>query len=56
MGRQPKIPQDDAGTRIEPSVSVPNPRSASPPATAAALPLEDPPVSRSGAAGLTGIP
>src|SRR5215831_1367036 len=41
---------------MEPSVSVPRPSSLSPPATAEAGPLVEPPGSRSGAAGLRGIP
>jgi len=55
VGRIPYSPQYDAGTRIEPAVSVPNPRSARPPATAAAGPLVEPPVVHPGAEGLGGV-
>src|SRR5258708_38283450 len=52
----PTIPQHAAGIRTDPPVSVPNPISTSPLATATALPLDEPPGMRSGAAGLTGVP
>ena len=40
---KPKIPQQAAGTRTEPAVSVPSATSAIPAATATAEPLEEPP-------------
>src|SRR5215207_5851303 len=40
---KPTIPQQAAGTRIDPAVSVPNATSANPAAIATADPLEDPP-------------
>ena len=55
-GRSPQMPQLLAGTRTEPPVSVPRAKSANPQATAAAEPLEDPPGTRSGAAGFRGVP
>lgn len=56
VGRKPRMPQCPAGTRTLPPVSPPSPRSASPCATAAAVPLDDPPGMRPGAAGLVGVP
>mmetsp|Transcript_5624 Transcript_5624/g.23826 ORF Transcript_5624/g.23826 Transcript_5624/m.23826 type:complete len:293 (-) Transcript_5624:450-1328(-) len=56
VGLNPNTPQYDAGTRTLPAVSVPSAKSQKPAATAAALPLDDPPGMRSGAAGLTGVP
>src|SRR5205814_347691 len=55
-GRNPQIPQLLAGTRTDPPVSVPNAKSTSPHATAEAEPLEDPPGTRSGARGFSGVP
>src|SRR4051794_40690201 len=55
-GRQPQMPQLLAGTRTEPPVSVPNAKSTRPQATADADPLDEPPVTRSGAAGFRGDP
>ena len=52
----PATPQNAAGTRIEPPVSEPKAISASPPATATADPLDDPPGTRPGSSGLTGVP
>src|SRR6516164_3844641 len=52
----PTTPQHAAGIRMEPPVSVPNETSASPIATATAEPLEDPPGSRRGSFGFTGVP
>ena len=52
--RSPISPQKLAGARIEPPVSEPVAMSASLPATAAADPDDEPPVTRSGAAGFTG--
>src|ERR1700733_8806829 len=52
----PATPQQAAGTRTEPPVSVPNATSASPVATATADPLDAPPGSRLGSRGLTGVP
>jgi hypothetical protein len=50
------MPQQAAGIRTDPPVSVPRATSASPLATTTALPLDEPPGIRSGASGLTGIP
>src|SRR5437870_2254929 len=55
-GRQPQMPQLLAGTRTEPPVSVPIAKSTSPQTTAEADPLDEPPGTRSGAAGLSGVP
>src|SRR5215213_7998975 len=55
-GLHPQIPQLLAGTRTEPPVSVPSAKSTSPQATADAEPFEEPPVTRSGAAGFSGVP
>jgi len=52
----PAIPQQAAGMRIDPPVSDPYETSASPLATATAEPLEEPPGTRSGSSGLTGVP
>ncbi len=52
----PAIPQHAAGMRIEPPVSVPKATSASPAATAVAEPLDEPPGTRRGSSGLTGVP
>ena len=52
--RSPTSPQKLAGARIEPPVSEPTAISTSPPATAAAEPDDEPPVTRSGALGFTG--
>jgi hypothetical protein len=54
--RMPKIPQNEAGTRTDPPVSVPKAKSQSPAATAAAEPEEEPPGTRPGARGLIGGP
>ncbi len=56
VGRKPKIPQKLAGRRTDPAQSVPSAMSASPPATAEAEPLDEPPGMRPGARGLTGVP
>ena len=53
---RPAIPQQAAGIRTEPPVSVPRATSASPAATATAEPLDDPPGIRRGSAGFTGVP
>src|SRR5579863_723063 len=53
---RPARPQQAAGMRIDPPVSVPNATSASPVATATADPDDDPPGSRRGSSGLTGVP
>ena len=53
---RPVMPQHAAGMRIDPPVSDPYATSASPLATATAEPLEDPPGTRSGSSGLTGVP
>jgi hypothetical protein len=55
VGRKPKSPHAAAGTRIEPAVSVPRPASASPAATAAAGPEDDPPVNRPGYSEFSGV-
>ena len=56
VGFSPAIPQQAAGTRTDPPVSVPKAISARPAATADAEPLDEPPGTRSGAIGLTGVP
>src|SRR6266850_147811 len=56
VGRIPYRPQKLAGTRTEPPVSVPSAVSHNPAATAAADPDDDPPGTRSGARGLSGVP
>src|ERR1700761_117255 len=53
---RPATPQQAAGIRTDPAVSVPSATSASPRATATAEPLDEPPGSRSGASGFTGVP
>src|SRR5699024_36569 len=52
LGRNPYTPQNAAGMRTDPPVSVPSAKSTSPAATAAALPPLDPPAIRRGSAGL----
>src|SRR2546428_14175892 len=49
----PTIPHSAAGWRIEPPVSVPSAHGARPAATAAALPPEEPPGTRSRSHGLS---
>ena len=56
VGRMPYRPQKLAGTRTDPPVSVPSAVSHRPWATAEAEPDEDPPGTRSGALGLSGVP
>src|SRR5688572_5351936 len=51
VGLKPTTPHNDAGTRIEPIVSPPKAAGTMPAATAAADPLEDPPLTRLGARG-----
>src|ERR1700761_1331062 len=53
---RPATPQQAAGILTDPPVSVPNATSASPMATATADPLDDPPGTRLGSRGLTGVP
>src|SRR3984957_3788914 len=53
---RPTTPQHAAGTRDEPAPSVPSATSASPTATATAEPLDEPPGSRRGSSGFTGVP
>ena len=53
---RPVIPQQAAGIRTEPPVSVPRATSASPVATATAEPLDEPPGSRPGSSGFGGVP
>src|SRR3954447_6055860 len=55
-GRQPQMPQLLAGTRTDPPVSVPRAKSTRSQATADADPFDEPPVTRSGAAGFSGDP
>src|SRR5262245_6734446 len=55
-GRSPHTPQLLAGTRTDPPVSVPSAKSAKPQATADTDPLDDPPGTRSGARGFSGVP
>ena len=52
----PTTPQHAAGIRTEPPVSVPSASGTIPAASAAALPLLEPPATRSGAVGLTVSP
>mmetsp|Transcript_1588 Transcript_1588/g.6998 ORF Transcript_1588/g.6998 Transcript_1588/m.6998 type:complete len:224 (-) Transcript_1588:503-1174(-) len=56
VGLNPHSPQYDAGTLTLPAVSVPSATSTYPAATATALPDDDPPGMRPGAAGFTGVP
>jgi hypothetical protein len=56
VGLRPYTPQHAEGMRMEPPVSVPTAKSTSCNATATADPLEDPPGTRPGARGLTGVP
>ena len=56
VGRMPWRPQKLAGTRTDPPVSVPSAVSQSPWATAEAEPDEEPPGTRSGALGFSGVP
>jgi len=53
---RPTTPQQAAGIRTEPPVSVPSATSASPTATATAEPLDEPPGTRRASSGLVGIP
>ena len=50
------MPQQAAGIRTEPPVSVPSATSACPVATATAEPLDEPPGTRRGSSGLGGVP
>src|SRR5688572_33460781 len=52
----PTSPQKPAGMRMDPPPSPPLAMVTSPPATAAALPAEDPPVVRVGSQGLRVMP
>src|SRR2546421_7245167 len=56
VGFIPTIPHSAAGWRIEPPVSVPSAHGASPAATAAALPPEEPPGTRVRSQGLSTAP
>ncbi len=56
VGFSPITPQQAAGPRIEPPVSVPSAASASPSPTAAAEPLDEPPGMRVRACGFSGVP
>jgi len=55
-GLSPTTPQHAAGMRTEPPVSVPSASETKPAATAAALPLLEPPVMRPGSRGLCASP
>jgi hypothetical protein len=55
-GFRPTTPHAAAGSRIEQPVSEPRASSHSPAASAAPLPLEEPPVVRPGRAGLRQVP
>src|SRR6185503_15301532 len=50
-GLKPAIPQNAAGTRIEPDVSVPIAHGTTPAATATAAPDDDPPGARAASSG-----
>jgi len=52
----PTRPQNDAGIRIDPPPSAPSAIGQSPEATAAAEPLEEPPVARAGSYGFRAAP
>src|ERR1035441_7098057 len=54
VGLIPVIPQSAEGAQIEPAVSVPVPPRMRPAATAAPVPLDDPPVARSRFQGFFG--
>eukprot|EP01022_Parablepharisma_sp_SALTPOND_P021553 TRINITY_DN427_c1_g3_i1.p1 TRINITY_DN427_c1_g3~~TRINITY_DN427_c1_g3_i1.p1 ORF type:complete len:1404 (-),score=404.80 TRINITY_DN427_c1_g3_i1:6090-10301(-) len=56
VGLKPTTPQQAAGRRIEPPVSLPMDRSTRLAPTAEAEPLEDPPVMRAGSCGFTAVP
>ena len=53
---RPATPQQAAGMRTDPPVSVPRATSAWPVATAVADPLDDPPGTRVGSSGFDGVP
>ena len=55
-GLKPAIPQNAAGTRIEPDVSVPIAQGTTPAATATAEPEDEPPGARAGSSGFGGVP
>ena len=55
-GLKPAIPQNAAGTRIEPAVSVPIAHGTTPAATATADPDEEPPGARPSPCGFGGVP
>jgi len=52
VGFRPNTPHSDAGTRMEPLVSLPSVSGTCPAATAAAEPPEDPPAMRDRSCGL----
>ena len=56
VGRWPVTPQNAAGIRTDPAVSVPSATSTSPAATAAPLPPLEPPVIRLGSHGFSAGP
>ena len=56
LGLCPNTPQNEAGIRIEPPMSVPISNEVSPAATAAAAPPDDPPGTRSAFHGFTVVP
>ena len=56
VGRRPTMPHRPAGTRTDPPPSMPRAKAASPAATAAADPDDDPPAKRPVSCGFTGVP
>lgn len=56
VGFSPATPQQAAGPRIEPPVSVPSAASTMPSPTSEAEPLDEPPGMRVASCGLTGVP
>lgn len=56
VGLSPTTHRAAAGLRSDPAVSVPSATSAPPVATATAEPLDDPPGTRRGSTGFTGVP
>jgi hypothetical protein len=56
VGRSAATPHSAAGTRTLPPPSMPRAKAATPAATAAAEPEEEPPAWRAGSCGLRGVP
>ena len=56
LGLKPTMPQNAAGMRVEPPVSVPMATSHMPSAAATAAPEDEPPGTRVRSAGLPGVP